>query len=335
MGIVRPEKIRIGSTELALPIFFSSVSSIKTNLSIYEYVEVLSALSALNKQFLVSAFDLTHASKEDAQKIRTLLEKTLQAGTTVLMDSGNYESYWKAAQATWQQPRFHEALKQYPCSIAFSFDEQNPPTDIGQHIKLVAERWQLDQAAAGKRSIIPIVHSAPADLPALCAGVVEAIDVKMIAVPERRLGNGILERVATTKAIRAELDKKGTYTALHLLGTGNPISVAMYAIAGADSFDGLEWCQTVVDHDTSLLSHSTHADFFRAQTEWGASELSFQARTLAHNLEFYASWIDRLRKAIHTGDTVTFCRSNLPQRIFNLCVGILGWEQKIDRKSHQ
>ncbi|WP_182212931.1 hypothetical protein [Stenotrophomonas acidaminiphila] len=73
-------------------------------------------------------------------------------------------------------------------------------------------------------------------------------------------------------ALRKALDDNGRYVGLHLLGTGNPISIALYAWAGADSFDGLEWCQTVVDHDTGLLFHLSQSDFFRRQTAWGESD---------------------------------------------------------------
>jgi queuine/archaeosine tRNA-ribosyltransferase len=112
---------------------------------------------------------------------------------------------------------------------------------------------------------------------------------------------------------------------LHLLGTGNPISIGLYSAVGADSFDGLEWCQTVVDHETALLYHLSQADFFTAQTAWSEAKLSFQARTLAHNLEFYAAWMQRLRTAIAKGTVVDFCRLNFPARVFRHCAAALDW----------
>jgi len=149
--------------------------------------------------------------------------------------------------------------------------------------------------------------------------------VPMLAVPERRLGDGVIERARAVRAVRSELDKQGRYVALHLLGTGNPISIALYAAMGADSFDGLEWCQTVVDHDSALLYHLSQADFFAGQTAWGDAELSFQARTLAHNLEFYAAWMHRLRAAMAAGSVVDFCRHNFPDRAFQLCAPAFEW----------
>jgi len=189
---------------------------------------------------------------------------------------------------------------------------------------LIVERWQADQAAAGSCRIIPIVHSSAKELPTLCAAVAAKTSVPILAVPERRLGQGILERARTIKTIRA-LDR---YVVLHLLGTGNPISIAMYSAMGADSFDGLEWCQTVVDHDTGLLYHLSQADFFAGQTEWGDDEqLSFQARTLAHNLEFFSYWMRRLHDEIHQGRLAEFCRSHFSPRAYRYVAEVAGWSQ--------
>ena len=219
-------------------------------------------------------------------------------------------------------------LAEFPCDLAFGFDEQQPPANADDHVALVVERWQADQAAAGSCQIIPIVHALANELPVLCAAVATKTGVTMLAVPERRLGDGILERVRAVQAIRAALNRLGRYVVLHLLGTGNPISIALYSATGADSFDGLEWCQTVVDHETGLLYHLSQADFFACQTAWGDDgKLSFQARTLAHNLEFFSDWMRRLRDAVDQDRLSEFCRSNLPPRAFRHAADVAGWSQ--------
>jgi queuine/archaeosine tRNA-ribosyltransferase len=150
----------------------------------------------------------------------------------------------------------------------------------------------------------------------------------MLAVPERRLGDGVLERAPAVKAIRSSLNELGRYVILHLLGTGNPISIALYSAMGADSFDGLEWCQTVVDHESGLLYHLSQADFFAGQTAWGDDQkLSFQARTLAHNLEFFSDWMRRMRDAVSQDRLAEFCRSNLPLRAYRHVADVAGWSQ--------
>ena len=326
MAVARPTGLTVGTRVLPLPVYFPSISSVKTALRPHEYLQLLSSLGRLKGQFLVSAFDL--AGIEQLQSARDALASARQAGIVTLMDSGNYESFWKDAQSDWKQADFHKMLGEFPCDLAFGFDEQQPPANAGDHVALIVERWRADQAAAGSCQIVPIVHASANELPALCAAVAAETGVTMVAVPERRLGDGILDRARAVQTIRAALNELGRYVVLHLLGTGNPISIALYSAMGADSFDGLEWCQTVVDHETGLLYHLSQADFFAGQTAWGDdADLSFQARTLAHNLEFFADWMRRLRDAAGQGRLNEFCRSNLSPRAFRYIADVAGWSQ--------
>lgn len=315
--------LMIGERTLSLPVYFPSISSVKTALRPTDYMRVLFSLIKLNNQFLVSAYDL--AAAENPEATVEMLRAASNANAFILMDSGNYESFWKDAQATWTRDAFHEVLRAFPYDAAFAFDEQEPPANTAEHAALVVSRLHKDQATAGNRTIIPIIHGAVEELPELCTMVAGATGVAILAVPERRLGDGVLARARTVAAIRCELDKQGRYIALHLLGTGNPISIAIYALSGADSFDGLEWCQTVVDFDTALLFHLSQFDFFQQQSEWADAGLSFHAQALAHNLEFYTNWMRLLHASIHNGTAVDFCRFNFPNGVFRRCSEELGW----------
>jgi hypothetical protein len=323
MTVNRMLKLKIGERALPLPVYFPSISSVKTALQPQDYMQVLSSLVGLNGQYLVSAFDL--AAHTQSTDTATLLQTSRDAGAVILMDSGNYESFWKNAQREWLQPAFHQILVDFPCDLAFGFDEQRPPADFSEHVALLVARWRVDQAVAGACTVVPIIHAEASDLPALCSVVASQTGVPMLAVAERRLGDGVIDRSRSVLAIRNELNKLDRYVVLHLLGTGNPISIALYSAMGADSFDGLEWCQTVVDHETGLLYHLSQADFFATQTHWAETGLSFQARTLAHNLEFYASWMQRLRAAIANGTVIDFCRYNLPAHVFRHCAAEFDW----------
>lgn len=326
MTVVRPAELTIGTRSLPLPVYFPSISSVKTALRPQEYLQLLSSLGGLNDQFLVSAFDL--AGIDQPKPTKEALAAARQAGIVTLMDSGNYESFWKNAQTNWKQADFHKMLADFPCDLAFCFDEQQPPANADDHVALLAERWKADQASAGSCHIIPIIHAPTSELPALCAALATKTGVTILAVPERRLGDGVLERARAVRTIRAALNELGRYVFLHLLGTGNPISIALYSAMGADSFDGLEWCQTVVDHETGLLHHLSQADFFAGQTAWGDDDkLSFQARTLAHNLEFFSDWMRRLRDAVNQDLLPEFCRSNLPPRASRCVANVAGWSQ--------
>ena len=314
----RPEKLVLGRHTLSVPVFFPSISTVKTTLTLFEYLKILVSLREINQQFLLSAFDLDRSCSDAG--VEQWLKAAHEAGTTMLMDSGNYESYWKSQTASWQQADFHDVLRRFPCAVVLGFDEQDPPKNLDVHVELVVERWRRDQSASGTRVVVPIVHGTSDSLPRLCTRIAKETQAPMVAVPERRLGSGIFERTRAVTALRHALNGLGRYVGLHLLGTGNPISIALYACAGADSFDGLEWCQTVVDHDTGLLFHLSQSDFFRRQTEWGDEDLSFHSRTLAHNLAFYTDWMLRLRQAIHSDDAPRFCRFNFPPNVYRQCI---------------
>ena len=325
MTLARPAEISLGKVTLPIPIFFPSISTVKTTLSPEDYLAAIYSLRGFNNQFLISAYDI-HSSTT-AENLRKLLLCAKEAKMTILMDSGNYESYWKDDQERWIQRQFHEVLSCTQCDIAFGFDAQNPPDDLDAHVHLIVERWRKDQAAAGQRVIIPIIHGTSNTLPQLCLRVVNETQVQLIAVAERRLGDGVFERTRAVAALREQLNNSGRYVGLHLLGTGNPISIALYSWAGADSFDGLEWCQTVVDHESGFLFHLSQADFFRQQTSWGDGGVSFQARTLAHNLNFYSDWMKRLREAVHANKVIDFCRFNFPEYIYHQCAENFGWDK--------
>ena len=329
MQLDRLTRIDIGSVELALPVFFPSVSSVKTNLLPLDYIRILNSLSALNGQFLVSAFDLQNAGIS-RKAMQSELALARNKGTVILMDSGNYESYWKNAMEVWLPNTFHGVLHEFPCCMAFGFDKQQPPEDPAIHIRLLVDRYEQDQATADSIPIIPIVHGEPDQLPHLLSELARLSGIKMVATPERSLGDGLFDRAKTVKKIRRSLNDLDHYVALHLLGTGNPLSIAVYSIAGADSFDGLEWCQTVVDHNTGLLFHFTHADLFKAQTRWGYEDLPFTVRVLAHNLEFYSSWMMGLREAIQEAKGIGFCRLSFPKYVFDSCSAALSWDSHYD-----
>jgi queuine/archaeosine tRNA-ribosyltransferase len=88
----------------------------------------------------------------------------------------------------------------------------------------------------------------------------------MIAVAERELGDGLMERIRTVAKIRKALKEQGSNTLLHILGTGNPITMAFLSLAGADFFDGLEWCRTSIDGEKWRLYNFQQWDMFATQT---------------------------------------------------------------------
>ena len=302
----RSTELYVAGTVLQLPCFFPSVSSVRTNLQPVDYIDLLN-LSG-HPLFLVSAYDLAYCSDSQRQCMDIALKQSKERGSAILMDSGNYESFWKSDK-TWLPDNFHKIAGTSNYHLCFCYDNQDPPSNP----KLIAEDVVVsvlrDQDHA-LGTVIPIIHGSAITLPDAVRMVAERLHPILLAVPERELGEGIVERAQTVRKIRETLNTLGTYYPLHLLGTGNPLSIITYASAGADSFDGLEWCQTTVDHETGRLLHFQQWDLIRYQTKWGEpSLLPYIQSVLMHNLDFYQKFIVRLREAIRSENTESFLRN--------------------------
>jgi hypothetical protein len=243
------------------------------------------------------------------------------------MDSGNYESFWKA-DGTWDVHTFHRILDSTPHHLSFAYDNQSPPATVEALAQDVVAGVLRDQQKS-LRTVIPIVHGKGSVLPDAVRRVAEDLFPIMIAVPERALGDGILARAATVRDIRTALNKTGIYIPLHLLGTGNPISLLIYTLAGADSFDGLEWCQTVVDHESGRLHHFQHWDFFAKQCGLeGSNELPYIQSVLLHNLIFYRRFLGEIQGEIAAGKGDALARRWLSDKILQRIMPILERKEK-------
>lgn len=295
----RLRTIPAGGKTLRLPVFFPSLSTAaKTTIGVQAHMELLLALG--HPQFLVSAADiffLRKSKQADSRRISELLTSARQKDQIVLLDSGNYEKYWQKLK-NWNVNKFHEVLSYTPVTLAFCFDNLNPPESIAVSIDQIEESTLRDRRENELESMLPIVHARnPKDFPVVCRSIAERLQPILIGVPERELGAGIVERIKTIVSLRSELDATGHYYPIHLLGTGNPISLLAFFLAGADSFDGLEWCQTVVDIETARLHHLSHFDLFLHQSPFGSSSTSPAAKVLAHNLWFYDHWMKWLQNS--------------------------------------
>ncbi len=321
---IRPKTISL-TRDIDLPGFFYSVSSHETRL------EPAAALRALDMfgvpSLLVSAYD---TGPDAPAGIRTALEKRRDAGAVVLLDSGNYERARKGDKS-WTFARYRAALKVTPHDAAFSFDTLNPRGGVDKiaDAAIRAARRTADHTGA---PIIPIVHlprRADGDYEVELAGplmrrVAQALRPAMIAIPERELGSGVFARARAMDRIRHALKGIGWYQPVHVLGAGNPIGLALLSAAGADCFDGLEWCRYAVDGEQAQLHHFQLFEMFEYQLAVADSAVaaaaatlegvSYTTRTVMHNLDFYETWLKQLRTALRDEkQLVTFMSQLLPK----------------------
>jgi len=298
-NITRNTSIPIGGSYCSLPCYFPSVSSVKTRYKPLHYIKILVTLK--HPLFLVSSYDICKSGPGDQKQIRSLLNSAYGEGRALITDSGNYESYWEQDN-DWKIKDYQKFLRsKYHFHYAFSYDkrDQNVGKKAAYRIVNDVETRVKTEQKYSDYSIIPIVHSPLSTLVPVVKDVVLRLNPIMLAIPERELGAGIIEKVGKLKAIRAELNRTGHYYPIHLLGTGNPLSMLIYSKYGADSFDGLEWCQTTVSHETGLLYHFQQREFFNDKCPYCKDpSLPYDLATFGHNLYFYRKWMKSIQDSI-------------------------------------
>lgn len=276
----------IQCSSLTLPKLFFSVSSYNTSIEPGEAVQALRILGA--PSILVSAYDLIEI--RDPVKIISQLKKFRKAGGFVLMDSGNYEAS-RLEDNGWEIKYFQEALTNAPHDFAFCFDEMQPSQGKKKAVSEIIHAVARDQEFTSS-PIIPIVHAPPLktkggykldDLPYIFSEISRELHPPIIGIPERELGGGIIARAKTVRSIREELNKLPYYQPVHILGTGHPWAIAILVAAGADSFDGLEWCRYTLDEDKEEISHF---HLFDLLGELDNSKIGFAANVAFHNLRY-------------------------------------------------
>lgn len=325
----------IANRRIKLPSLFHSTSSYETRLEPLEAVKVLSVfgIGAVDSTklrrdptILVSAYDLVEQHYPSSQKLKELkqlrnaLARFRKKGGFVMVDSGNYEAT-RLENKTWSRDNLKQALTQTPHDWALSFDypppstkpssrDRKPYTSVSAILRGIRQDQKLTNAP-----IIPIVHAPQRlkggydleRLPTIIREISESLHPPLIAVPERELGPGLIEGARTVRKIREELAKLPFYQPIHLLGTGNPWSIVVYTAAGADSFDGLEWCRYAVDTEKGTLHHTQHFDFLEFQARLADSsvtqaalddaEIGISGKVSLHNLDYYANFSAKLQLA--------------------------------------
>ena len=282
---------------LPTPVYYPSVSYVSKNTwDVTDHVELL--VTANFPQFLVSCFDV-HKGKNDS-RLKAALDQAKDQSQVVLYDSGIYEVVWSGSKR-WNRKKYLKALRENTASHAFCLDEyvleKRNPISANKLIDDISKTSRQ----LGKDIVSPIIHCGNiGEYIDICVEISKTSNPRLLAIPERELGSGIVDVATNISRIREALDALDVYQNLHILGTGNPLSMMVYTFAGAESFDGLDWCQTIVDYETATLHHTLHYELYAHQGRWGdEKDMAPLTKCFLHNLDFYNKWMKDLQVAIN------------------------------------
>ena len=295
------EELHIGMKTISFPCFFPSVSSVKTNISPQEYINHLEHLGY--PCYLISAYDVIKTKKRNQQYDSISLPNRNDRNSIILLDSGNYEAYW-FDDHDWQFESYQTVSNSIDADLILAYDNCWQKDD---------KNYQILDQCGDIESFLPIIHGYPSTIPELAVEAVMKNRCQMIAIPERELGDSISSRINTLQNIRKNLSINGFEIPIHLLGTGHPISILLYSAFGANSFDGLEWCQTLVNPENGQLFHFTQKDFIECKCEaCNKNMTSYLTTVLFHNLLFYIDWMVMIQKALEKEEIKDLMKKYVP-----------------------
>ena len=262
--------ITIGQRSFETPVLVPSVSSFETQLQPSHALRLQYTLR--EPISLVSAYDVWFN-----RKTLTPICKKFREHGVLLLDSGGYESSRISSYAReerkrrWNFSKYANIAADDIYDFIFSYDYflGAKESAVAYQRRLVRE-FRTHSEILDETRLIPVIHTQSADgkrrlnqkeIVDLFGAVATGIKCVFVAVPERELGSGIVQRASLTREIVDEIKRTRRDCSLHILGCGNLLSYSLLAVAGAMICDGLEWCRTLAA-DNFHLHHFQQKDIF-------------------------------------------------------------------------
>lgn len=314
----RITELEVNSKRLVTPAYFPAVSSYSIKYSFCSLVRLLTTYSY--PRILVSAYDFNLLANRNKRELSREISEYLKRGCFVFLDSGIFESYWKA-DTKWTYDLYKASTSQIDFDFYTSFDVLPDARDSRKFEKETFERILASRSLSNKSGFVPILHGAsPNRLVSLITKFVKTYSdlSNLIAVPERDCGNDIIEKARTVMRIRKVLDADGRNRVLHVLGCGNPLSLLLLSYCGADSFDSLDWIKHAIDQKHMAINDFSHLELLDCKCSICAdTKRNYTERVLLHNLLFYQNYMLQIQSLIRTDEVLKSLRELVGQEILN------------------
>jgi len=306
--------IRFPTKRLTTPVFFPSVSSFGTDKAI-NYVKFLIKLD--HPYLLISAYDYFHHFEPNPELVKKINHHSA-AGKFLFVDSGGYEQRWNDDQ-DWNFDLYKKTISKINADFYCSLDNVDIITTKNQ-FKSVIDSYSILQDS----QYVPIFDGNSTKN--LIQNVKDFLiknkqyALRFIAVRERDLGVTLSEKASTICEIRKTVDEYGNDQLLHILGCGNPLSIAVYCYCGADIFDSRDWYLKTIDVDSLQSRDFSHLEILNCKCKACIASKKYKLNpyvaTAYHNINAYIRLINLLQKYIKNNKLHQFLLKNGVSREF-------------------
>jgi queuine/archaeosine tRNA-ribosyltransferase len=301
-GNARVLKIQAGVKQLSTPTYFPAISRPRMTLPSERILMTL--VSAKYPRLLVSAYDFHEMQSSTRIKIIGEMSDFFRNGSVVMLDSGIFESYW-SRDSSWTFKEYAKWVKRVDSDFYFSYDllanvSLSEKKFLAKTITRIIRSRSIDETSY----CVPIVHGLHTRQILSGLRKVASIDgePRMLAVSERDCGQTLSDRAKTILEIRKTMTETGLNSALHVLGCGNPVSMAVYCYCGADTFDSLDWTQLVMESNELRLGNLSQLELLNCNCKACLRDIRDPlVKVLLHNLRFYQDYVMKLQAMIKRG----------------------------------
>ncbi len=287
------------------PTYFPAISSINNPHDIRSLLNLV--IRSSFPQVLISAYDFNINIKNNKKLVSAL--KKYSKKHFVFVDSGGFEKYWKK-DSKWKYTLYEKTIKKIPSDFYSSFDGEN---NSKSNEKKLFKTILTSSSILPDSQYLPIFH---ADSPKKLISTLKnfltryAYTIGFIAIREKECGFTIFERARTIRKIRKIINEKGNEHVLHILGTGDPLSIALYSYCGADSFDSTDWYTSTLDVKTVTLRDSSSIELLQCPCRACKKITNFHSKLLLHNLDSYNAFMQKIRIDIQNSKLKSFLIKN-------------------------
>ncbi len=312
-------QIGTGKKKFITPAYFPSISSAAIRMQLDSLVQF--CISKNYPRLLVSAYDLFDAQSGRKAIIASL--KNYRKNNFLFIDSGTFESYW--LKKKWNYNNYSKIIKECSGDFYAGFDEiPNPHEKVKIITSKVLNFTKKSKKISKNSHCFTVVHG---NTPSQLITVIENISknntefLSKISIPEKECGKTLETKITTIKKIRKIMSKENPTNILHLLGCGNPLSIALYAYAGADIFDNNDWSRWIINPKTLQYMDQNHIELINCTCEiCKRKNLDSTNKGLLHNLLFYQKFTNGIQTNIIQNKGLDFLKDYLDRKTFSKIV---------------